>query len=360
MLEELFVDPGEGVNVAAVSRGILVLFGSAVDVSEAEHVFHAVLHTHENFPLVGYDLWYGFPFGVLHRHGVEALLLKGLYDRLVLGILEVREEFVSLPEVVDQNLGFAFDVNDLEIVKGVFHAVQFVFVQFLQVSEGGAREFPFRILVIEDEGRIRAVKLSLSQIDFVVVQGHPLDVPLVQIEKILLHPVNELGRDVTDVLDFHPVDRIFIGFANETRAAEPFHLISNDQLGEVRSGTVLEGNHFSDAGIAGLPLGRIDDAKLGVLPGAFRRLVNDPKVKENGGNVLHLIVRVGGIVRLAGTADEPPLRSLSHFNRFGLQVLLVDLNDFDSRRRPRIEGFEKRLPHAVGVVAGIPLGGVGG
>ena len=45
-LKKLIPDPGERIDVSAVSGGILVFFRSPVDFPKAKDIFHAVFHTH--------------------------------------------------------------------------------------------------------------------------------------------------------------------------------------------------------------------------------------------------------------------------------------------------------------------------
>ena len=105
-----------------------------------------------------------------------------------------------------------------------------------------------------------------------------------------------------------------------------------------------------------MSFGRVHYAKPGMLTGSFPRLINDLKVEENGGDILYLVVRVRRVVRFAGSADEPPLRGLSHLNGFGIEVLFVDLDDLNAGCIARVKGFEEGLTHAVGVVAWVTLG----
>ena len=57
---------------------------------------------------------------------------------------------------------------------------------------------------------------TLFDIDLVIVQGNALDVKLVQIKKVLLHPVYELGGRfcVVGKLELDGINYVFVGFAN--------------------------------------------------------------------------------------------------------------------------------------------------
>ena len=104
-------------------------------------------------------------------------------------------------------------------------------------------------------------------------------------------------------------------------------------------------NQPSDPGFRRIGLAGINHSEFCMLTGTFSCLINDAQVKKYAGHILELVIRIGRIIGFARTPDKPALICLGDLDRFGLNVFIVHLNNFDSGHRAWIKGLEQCLPH---------------